>query len=129
MIHMTSGNQEQTEEAQAVRVRAKLKKSPLAADLLAKEMQNPAFAAMYEEDLAALRLGLALCEAREHLGLTQHEVGARAGIPQETLSRIERGRMPSLGTLQKIADALGVQVIVRPGLAVTVEPFDEQKAA
>ena len=66
--------------------------------------------------MAAPRLGLALREAR-------------AGIPQETLSRIERGRIPSLGTLQKIADALGVQVVLRPGPAVTMEPFPDQKAA
>ena len=128
-MHMTIGSKEETEEAQAARVRAKLKKSPRAADLLAEKLQDPAFAELYEEDLAALRLGLALCEAREHLGLTQHEVGARANVPQETLSRIERGRMPSLATLQKIADALGVQVLVRPGRAVTVEPFLERKAA
>jgi len=128
VIHMTSGGKE-AEEAKAARVREKVKNSPRAADLLAEKMQDPAFAAMYEEDLATLRLGLALCEAREGLGLTQHEVGARAGVPQETLSRIERGRMPSLGTLQKIADALAVQVVLRPGQAVTVEPFSEQKAA
>jgi len=42
---------------------------------------------------------------------------------------IERGRMPSLETLQKIADALGVQVVVRPGQAVTVEPFPDRRAA
>ena len=128
-MHMTTGSKEETEEAQAARIRTKVRKSPRAADLLAEKLQDPAFAELYEEDLAALRLGLALCEARERLGLTQHEIGARAGIPQETLSRIERGRMPSLGTLQKIADALGVQVLVRPGRAVTVEPFLEQKAA
>lgn len=108
--------------AEAARVRAKVQKAPRAADLLAEKRQDPAFADLFAEDLAALRLGLALCEARERAGLTQQDIEARAGIAQETLSRIERGRMPSLATLQKIADALGVQVIVRPGQAVTVEP-------
>ena len=120
---------EETTEAQAARVRAKVKKSPRAAELLAEKLQDPAFAELFEEDLTALRLGLALCEARERRGLTQQDIEARAGIPQETLSRIERGRMPSLGTLQKIADALGVQFVVRPGQAVTVEPFPDRKAA
>ena len=98
-------------------------------DLLAEKKQDPAFAGLYDETLVALRLGLALCEARERLGLTQQDVGARTGVPQETLSRIERGRMPSLTTLQKIARALGVQVVVRPDDGVTVEPFTERRAA
>jgi DNA-binding XRE family transcriptional regulator len=102
---------------------------PRLGDVLAEKTQDPAFASLYDETLAALRLGLALCEAREQLGLTQQEVEARTGVPQETLSRIERGRMPSLVTLQKIARALGVQVVVRPDDAVTVEPFTGQRAA
>lgn len=126
---MSTESEEGIEEVQAARVRAKVKKSPRAADLLAEKRQDPAFADLFGEDLAALRLGLALCEARERRGLTQHDIEARAGIPQETLSRIERGRMPSLGTLQKIADVLSVQVVVRPGQAVTVEPFPSRKAA
>ena len=120
---------EVTEQITATRVRARVKKAPRAADLLAEKLQDPASAAQFEEDLSALRLGLALCEAREQRGLTQQDIELRAGIPQETLSRIERGRMPSLTTLQKIADALGVQVVVRPGQAVTVEAFAERKAA
>jgi DNA-binding XRE family transcriptional regulator len=110
-------------------VRARVKKSARAADLLAEKLADPALADLSREDMAALRLGLALCEARERRGLTQGEVEARTGIPQETLSRVERGRMPSLGTLQKIADALGVQIVVRPGGVVTVEPFAERRAA
>ena len=126
---MSTKTKEKMEEATAARVRARVRKSSRAADLLAEKRQDPAFDELFQEYLAALRLGLALCEAREGRGLTQRDIEARAGIPQETLSRIERGRMPSLGTLQKIADVLGVQVIVRPGQTVTVEPFPEQKAA
>ena len=78
--------------------------------------------------MTALRLGLTLCEARERIGLTQQDIESRAAIPQETLSHIERGRMLSLAMLQKIADILGVQVVLRPGQTVTVEPFPLQKA-
>ncbi len=126
---MSTKTKEETEEATAARVREKVKKSPRAADLLAEKRQDPAFDELFQEDMVALRLGLALCEAREGRGLTQRDIEARAGVPQETLSRIERGRMPSLGTLQKIADALGVQIVVRPGQAVTVEPFPDWRAA
>ena len=126
---MTLKMNETPEEVTAERVRAKIKKSARAADLLAEKLADPAFAELFQEDLAALRLGLALCEARELCGMTQGEVETRTGIPQETLSRIERGRMPSLGTLQKIADVLGVQIVVRPGNDVRVEPFGERLAA
>jgi len=126
---VSTKTKEETEEATAARVREKVKKSPRAADLLAEKRQDPAFDELFQEDMVALRLGLALCEAREGRGLTQRDIEARAGVPQETLSRIERGRMPSLGTLQKIADALGVQIVVRPGQAVTVEPFPDRRAA
>ena len=117
------------EKETALRVRAKVQKSPRAADLLAEKLQDPVFAEQFSEDLAALRLGIALCEAREQQGLTQRDIEARTGIPQESLSRIEHGRLPSLGTLQKIADVLGVQVVLRPGQAVRVEPFPNRVAA
>jgi DNA-binding XRE family transcriptional regulator len=102
---------------------------PRLADVLAEKTADPQFAKLMGEEMAALRLGIALCEARERCQLTQQDIETRAGIPQETLSRIERGRMPSLATLQKIAKALGVQVTVRPDDTVTVEPFAAQRAA
>lgn len=126
---MTTKIEEKQEEVSAARVQAKVKRSPRAADLLAAKLADPAFADVFQEDMAALRLGLALCEAREQRGLTQGDIETRTGISQETLSRIERGRMPSLRTLQKIADVLGVQIAVRPGNLVTVEPLVERRAA
>jgi DNA-binding XRE family transcriptional regulator len=45
---------------------------------------------------------------RKAAGLTQQELADRAGIRQETLSRIESGKhTPSLKTLKKIDRALG----------------------
>lgn len=107
----------------------RVRRLPRLRDVVDKKMQDPQFAELLADEMAALRLGLALCEARERLHLTQQDIEARVGIPQETLSRIERGRLPSLATLQKIAKALDIQVIVRPDDTVTVEPFVEQKAA
>jgi transcriptional regulator with XRE-family HTH domain len=41
--------------------------------------------------------------------LSQAELAAKAGIPQEFISRLERGgAVPSLGKLAMIADGLGV---------------------
>ena len=48
---------------------------------------------------------------REHLGKTQGEVAAKAGISQPALAKIERpGARPRRATLQKIADAMGLTV-------------------
>lgn len=56
-------------------------------------------------------LGAKIHRLREECGLTQQQVEARSGIPQETLSRIENGRRdPRLGTLEKLATALSMDV-------------------
>ncbi len=45
---------------------------------------------------------------RKSAGLTQQELAKRAGIRQETLSRIESGKhLPTMKTLKKIDRALG----------------------
>lgn len=42
-------------------------------------------------------------------GWTEEELARAAGIAQSTVARIERGdRMPSAGTLAKLASALGL---------------------
>lgn len=50
-----------------------------------------------------LELGEALAERRRSLGLKQGEVAARAGVPQETLSRFERGKLAEFGSRKLLA--------------------------
>lgn len=45
---------------------------------------------------------------RARLGLTQRELAARAQVSQGTVDRAERGLEPSIPTMHKIAQALGV---------------------
>ncbi len=62
-----------------------------------------------------------LREAREAAGLGQRELARRAGIPQPTLSRIERGRTsPRFDTLDRLLRECGkaLEVVERPGLGV-----------
>lgn len=62
-----------------------------------------------------------LREARRNAGLGQRELARRTGIPQATVSRIERGRAsPRFDTLDRLLRACGVQVdlVARPGLGV-----------
>jgi transcriptional regulator with XRE-family HTH domain len=52
-----------------------------------------------------------LRERRESLGLSMNEIARRTGLAQQTVSFIERGmRMPTLDTLLRIGDALGLEL-------------------
>ena len=59
--------------------------------------------------------------ARRRAGLTQRELSAKAGIPQETIARIERGRVdPRVGTLDRLLEAceFGLEVLPRLGVGI-----------
>ena len=52
-----------------------------------------------------------LCAERKALGLKLHDIGKIAGISKENAHRFEKGiNSPSLRTLQRYADALGVAI-------------------
>lgn len=64
-----------------------------------------------------------LREARRRAGLTQAEVGRRAGKPQSMISRWERGEVePSLQTLRELARACGLELTL--GLANYDDSYD-----
>jgi transcriptional regulator with XRE-family HTH domain len=53
--------------------------------------------------------GALLRDARLAAGFSQSDLSERSGLPKPTLSRYENGHvLPSLATLRKLADALGV---------------------
>lgn len=83
-------------------------------DYLAEQMQDPEFAREYEKAKRETDFALGLLRLREAQGLTQEQLGAKAGIPQETVSRLERGRIPALPTLKRLAKALHATVIILP---------------
>jgi Predicted transcriptional regulator with C-terminal CBS domains len=65
--------------------------------------------------------GRMLREARRHAKLTQRELAAKSGIPQETIARIERGRAdPRVNTLDRLLAAceFGLEVMPRLGIGV-----------
>lgn len=56
-------------------------------------------------------IGERMRKIRNDRGLTQKELGQKAGIAEPTIRRYELGKLnPKIGTLRKIADALGVDV-------------------
>jgi HTH-type transcriptional regulator / antitoxin HipB len=57
-------------------------------------------------------LGAAVAAKRRSLGLKQGDVAACAGVPQETLSRFERGKLAEFGSRKLLAvlAALGMEL-------------------
>jgi transcriptional regulator with XRE-family HTH domain len=64
-----------------------------------------------EDGLARVELGERIATLREEQTLTQADLAERARISPSTLSQIESGRVPRphVGTIRKIARALGVE--------------------
>lgn len=60
--------------------------------------------------------------ARSRARLTQRELAARTGIPQETIARIERGRVdPRVGTLDRLLEGCGFGLEVEPRLGIGID--------
>jgi|SRR5580704_3352019 transcriptional regulator with XRE-family HTH domain len=52
-------------------------------------------------------LGPLVAQRRKELGLSLREASAASGVPVATLSRIEQGRMPDLGTFRRLVEWIG----------------------
>lgn len=60
-----------------------------------------------------------IAERRSHLKMTQHSVAKLAGITQSYLSAVEKGNIDvRLSTLQDIARALGLELVLVPAEAL-----------
>jgi len=61
-------------------------------------------------------------EARRRARLTQRQLSALSGIPQETIARIERGRVdPRVATLDRLLEACGYGLESMPRLGIGVD--------
>jgi transcriptional regulator with XRE-family HTH domain len=65
---------------------------------------------MPREPLRTETLGGRVQELREEFGWTQAELAERSGVPQATISSVERGGNPRPGTALKLAEALRATV-------------------
>lgn len=63
-------------------------------------------------------------QARKAASLTQDDLAQRAGVSRMTVSRIEAGMDPRLSTLQELARAMGMELMLVPrALRPEVEGF------
>jgi transcriptional regulator with XRE-family HTH domain len=66
--------------------------------------------------------------SRRRAGLTQRQLSARAGIPQETIARIEAGRSdPRVQTLDRLLEACGMGLEVMPRLGIGIDRTQFQR--
>jgi DNA-binding Xre family transcriptional regulator len=78
-------------------------------------MARQAFTEQKAAEAELLKVAHLLAAAREQRGISLSELARLTGMTRQALSRIERGenKNPTFSTLQRIADALGKQVIIQ----------------
>ena len=78
-----------------------------------QRLASPAAAAGLQRARRALELGERIRGLREARGISQKELGRRIGSTQPAIARLEAGRVsPTLETLDRVAAALGVELVV-----------------
>lgn len=80
-------------------------------DLDAEDIWEDGIEVCKHEVNAAEALANNLIKTRDFVGMTQKQLAQETGIYQSDISKIERGLAnPSLSTLQRLADGMGVQL-------------------
>ena len=79
-----------------------------------KQLKDPEIKKAYEKAKIEMGIGIALAEIRKKRKLTQTQVAAILGTSDAQIIRLEKGTAnPTLRTLQKIAEALGLRLEIR----------------
>jgi transcriptional regulator with XRE-family HTH domain len=67
--------------------------------------------ALYKQDAVSVNIGERLRELREARNISMRALASKSGLSANALSMIERGKAsPSVSTLYKLADALGISI-------------------
>ncbi|MEW6155185.1 MAG: helix-turn-helix transcriptional regulator [Actinomycetota bacterium] len=79
----------------------------------AARLQSPEARAAYDQAGREIELGRRVRQLREAADITQAELAARVGTSQSAIARLEAGGgSPKLDTLDRVAHALGVELVV-----------------
>lgn len=81
---------------------------------LKKQLKDPEFKREWEKSEFAYRVGRELIKSRLEARISQRDLAGRAKTTQAVISRIENMTVsPSIGLLQKIAEAMGKKIEIR----------------
>ena len=79
-------------------------------------LKDPAAKSAYKDFEREYAFRQKLAEARKANNITQQEIQNRTGLPQQSISRIEKGttqkQSPTLRTLLKYVDAIGYELTI-----------------
>lgn len=74
-------------------------------DKLPKKMEDPEFAAAWEETREEFAIAREVIRTRVAAGLSQKELAEKIGTTQSVIARLESGRhTPSVSTLRRVAE-------------------------
>ncbi|WP_370327227.1 helix-turn-helix domain-containing protein [Euzebya sp.] len=83
-------------------------------EIKAARAESPERGRGYEKAGRAIRLAGEIRALREARGLSQQQLAEMVGTTQSAIARLEGGHVsPNLKTLDRIADALGVELSLR----------------
>ncbi len=81
---------------------------------LKNALKNPKIKAEYDKLEPQFAPIEAILEARVKKGMTQAQLASKIGTKQSAIARVESGNAnPSIGFLQKLAEALGKKLVIR----------------
>ena len=81
---------------------------------LKNALKNPKIKAEYDKLEPQFAPIEAILEARVKKGMTQERLAKKIGTKQSAIARLESGKAnPSIGFLQKLAEALGKKLVIR----------------
>ncbi len=85
-----------------------------AKDTLNELMKDPEFRKEWDSLEPEFQIIRAMIQARDEKGITQKELSSITGITQSDISKLENGTAnPSIRTLQRIAEALGKNLVIQ----------------
>jgi transcriptional regulator with XRE-family HTH domain len=81
---------------------------------LKKELfKDKSFKKYFKQNKSSYEIAVSVMEARISRGLSQAALAKKVGTKQPSIARLEKGSyLPSLGFLEKIAEALGTELIL-----------------
>lgn len=86
-------------------------------EYLKGQLKNQRFRTVFQQELKALEIGIALAKERRRLGLSQEQIASRMGTSAPQLSRTEHSpERANMKTLMRYADAMDLELhlVLRP---------------